>query len=454
MLFEFSLAQLAERLRMQAPERADELECTGVCTDTRRIVPGDLYVALRGERFNGNEFVSDALAAGAVAAITDEEPPVGLEDRCLQVPDTLAVLAELGGWQREAFQGPVVAITGSAGKTSTKQLMAGVLAQAFGTWMTQGNLNNHIGAPLTLLALQPEHEAAVIELGASGRGEIAWTARQVKPQVGIITNAAGAHLEGFGSLQGVIETKGELIDYVAADGCMVLNADDAAFDQWRVRAGDLRVMTFGLDHKADVSAREIELDLMSSRFVLCTPAGEMAVELPLPGRHNIRNALAVAAAATALQMPLQQIARGLGLAQSVKGRMQRLAGLNGLVLLDDSYNANPASLHAAIDVISVAPNAWLVLGDMAELGEDAAAVHADVGRYARDKGVARLVATGPLSRFAVDAFGDTGVWFDNKTAVADYIKHNAPEQTLVLVKGSRSAGMDDVVRALQIVSGE
>lgn len=454
MLFDFTLAAAAERLGIKAPERADELECTGVCTDTRKIRPGDLYVALRGERFNGNEFVSDALAAGAVAAITDEEPPVGLEDRCLQVNDTLTALAELGGWQRDAFKGPVVAITGSAGKTSTKQLMAGVLAQSFNTWMTQGNLNNHIGAPLTLMALQPEHEAAVIELGASGRGEIAWTARQVKPRVGIITNAAGAHLEGFGSLQGVVETKGELIDYVAADGCVVLNADDAAFEQWCTRAGARRILSFGLDNPADVSATELECGLVSSQFNLCFAGARVAVELPLPGRHNVRNALAVAAAALALGMPLEVIAAGLQQAIAVKGRMQRVAGVNGLTLVDDSYNANPASLNAAIDVISLAPNSWLVLGDMAELGEDADKAHADAGLYAREKGITVLVATGPLSRFAAAAFGTSGVWFDNKQAVVEYIKNNAPEQTLVLVKGSRSAGMDDVVRALQVVSGE
>jgi UDP-N-acetylmuramoyl-tripeptide--D-alanyl-D-alanine ligase len=454
MLFEFSLAQLAAVLDVPAPAGAAALICSGVCTDTRKIQPGDLYVALKGEHFNGNEFAVDALAAGAVAALLDEEPPVGLEDRCLQVADALLALGQLSGWQREAFTGPVVAITGSAGKTSTKQLMAGVLAQQFNCWMTQGNLNNHIGAPLTLLALQPEHQAAVIELGASGRGEIGYTAQWVRPKVGIITNAAGAHLEGFGSLQTVVETKGELIDYVDADGCVVLNADDPAFELWCQRAGSRRIVSFGLDHPAAVTARDLRCGLESSHFLLCLDGAEYPVLLPLPGRHNVRNALAVVAAANALGMTIETIVAGLANASAVKGRLQRLPGIKGLTIIDDSYNANPASLQAAIDVISLAPNSWLVMGDMAELGADAAQAHGDAGRYARQQGVSVLVATGPLSRFATEAFGAGSFWFENKKVLAEYIQQHAPEQTLVLVKGSRSAGMDDVVRALQLDSGE
>lgn len=456
MLFEFSLAQLGNRLAVPVDPAVASVQCCGVSTDTRRIKAGDLYVALKGDRFNGNRFVAEALAAGAVAAVIDED--VDLEpqqlNRCLRVNSGLLALGQLAGWQREAFHGPLVAITGSAGKTTTKQLMTSVLAQQFNTWMTQGNLNNHIGAPLTLLALQPCHGAAVVELGASGAGEIGYTAQWAKPQVGIITNAAGAHLEGFGSLQTVIETKGELIDFVADDGCVILNADDAALPQWRQRAGLRRVLTFGIDHPADVRASAIESTLEGSRFTLQLGAEALPVHVHLPGRHNVRNALAVAAAAWSLGMASSLIVAGLENASAVKGRLQPLSGVRGINILDDSYNANPASLHAAIDVISLAPDSWLVLGDMAELGDGAEQAHRDAGLYARQQGVAVLVATGPLSRFAVDAFGSDGHWFATREDVAKYIQQQAPDHALVLVKGSRSAGMDEVVRALQLVSGE
>ncbi|WP_221799226.1 UDP-N-acetylmuramoyl-tripeptide--D-alanyl-D-alanine ligase [Oceanobacter mangrovi] len=463
MLFEFTLSQLAERLGLEAPEL--DARCRGVSTDTRHIQPGDLFVALKGEHFNGNLFAEQALRSGAAAVLLDEAPTEQLSGPWLLFGDTQSegniksaqdAYGELAGWQREAFTGPLVAITGSAGKTTTKQLMASVLAQQFNTWMTQGNLNNHIGAPKTLLALSPVHQAAVVELGASGLGEIAYTAKWVKPRVGIITNAAAAHLEGFGSLQGVVQTKGELIDFVAADGTVVLNADDPAFAQWCERAGDKTVVSFGFADQADVRADDIELAVSGSRFTVSRRGEDwqQPITLAFPGKHNVANALAVFAAALAFGLLPEQIAAGLEAATAVSGRMKSLSGPRGMMLIDDSYNANPASIKAAIDVISLAPCAWLVLGDMAELGAEAGQAHGDIGRYAKQQGIDTLVATGPLSKLTVEAFGDQGYWLPARDDVAAFINQTAPDQTTVLVKGSRSAGMDEVVRLLQRFAGE
>ncbi len=454
MLFDFTLSQVASLLGLAQPSR--DVRCTGISTDTRQIQPGDLYVALRGEHFNGNDFAAPALAAGAVAVLLDEVPGVEPDGPMLVCDDALLAYGLIAGWQRDAFAGPIVAITGSAGKTTTKQLMAKVLEQQFTTWMTPGNLNNHIGVPKTLLALQSEHEAAVVELGASGPGEIRYTACLVKPVVGIITNASAAHLEGFGSLAGVVQTKGELIDCVDAEGIVVLNADDPAFDQWRARAGHKQVITFGLSATADLYAEDLQARVDGSDFTVCCrgQSWSQPVQLAFPGRHNIANALAVFAAALGLGMSPAIVAKGLEAAAPVAGRMKTLVGEGGARIIDDSYNANPASIRAAIDVISLAPCAWLVLGDMAELGEGAEQAHSDMGRYAKQQGVSALVATGPLSRATVTAFGEQGYWLPDRDAVVAFIKQKMPDQATILIKGSRSAGMDQVVRALQLHSGE
>ncbi|MGB1092298.1 MAG: UDP-N-acetylmuramoyl-tripeptide--D-alanyl-D-alanine ligase, partial [Oceanobacter sp.] len=455
MMFDFSLSMLLDRLSeaglspqlLNASSVEFQFSITRICTDTRALKPGDLFLTLKGERFNANDYVAQAIDQGAAVAIVDEMRSdfAELSAPVVLVSDALEALAQIALWQRLAFNGPVVSVTGSAGKTSTKQLMASVLSQAFNTCMTQGNLNNHIGVPLTLLSLTPEHQAAVVELGASGLREIADIARLSLPQVGIITNAAAAHLEGFGSLQGVIETKGELIDFVQDGGFIVLNADDAAFPQWKARAEkrQLEIRTFGLQAGADVRARDIQLDLTRSRFIVELRDADGAVEtaavqLPLAGAHNVLNALAVIAAAEGLKLPLQQIVTGLEKASAVAGRMKAMESLRGQTVIDDSYNANPASFLAAIRVLSASPDSWLVMGDMAELGEGAQTAHQEVGEYARTHGVSTLVATGPLSQLAVEAFGEGGYWFDSQKQLTDFINQEAPEQAVILVKGSRS----------------
>ena len=451
MIVDMSLADVCDALDLPASEGFDSIRFTGISTDTRNIQTGDLYIALKGERFNGNLFARQALSAGAIAAMVDKSVELDeAEGPVIQVESGLKALGILSGWQRDRFNGKVLAVTGSCGKTSVKQLLAHVLGNRFDTWMTQGNLNNHIGVPLTLLALESHHQAAVIEQGASGAGEIAYTGQWVKPDIGIITNASASHLSGFGSLETIVATKGEMIEEVAPEGWVILNSDDPAFDVWMQRAAGRNVKTFGLSENADVRASDIQVAIDSSTFNLHVDSEIRQVNLPLAGVHNIRNALAVAAAALLAGMTLDQVVSGMASAQPVAGRMLAKAGIRDLRLLDDSYNANPASLQAAIDVITVASDSWLVIGDMAELGEEADKAHAQIGQYAKQKGVATLLATGPLAKHAVAAFGESGaVWFKERQALVDYITENAPDGTLVLVKGSRSAGMDQVVRALQ-----
>ncbi len=435
---------------------ADDIICTAVSTDTRTLKPGSLYVPLTGENFNGHHFAEQALSAGAVAMLAEEVVTTDLP--VVRVANTLKALADIAAWHRDQFTGPVVAVTGSAGKTSVKQLTAHVLSMAFNTWMTQGNLNNHIGAPLTLLALQPEHQAAMIELGASGKGEIAYTAQLVKPQVGIITNVAEAHLEGFGSVETICATKGELLDFIADEGTAVLNADDVFFTDWATRVNarnaGVKITTFGFSDKADVRAEHIKTGMLDSQFTLIAEGQSFSVNLPLPGEHNIRNALAVVAATRAVGLSFDQIISGLESAVAVKGRLQKNTGRNGQIILDDSYNANPGSFRAAIDVLAQAENSWLVMGDMAELGADEVSMTAGIGAYAKAKKIKVLTATGRLSKSAVEAFGEGAHWFADKAQLTEFLNNNTGNGDTLLVKGSRSAGMETVVSTLCSLEGE
>ncbi|MEC8444251.1 MAG: UDP-N-acetylmuramoyl-tripeptide--D-alanyl-D-alanine ligase, partial [Pseudomonadota bacterium] len=320
-------------------------DITRVSTDTRTLGPGSLYVPLKGERFDGHAFAEQAKAAGAVAMLAEQ--PLNTESLetsefpVIYVDSTLRALADLAAWHRDQFDGAVVAVTGSAGKTTVKNLMGSVLSQTFNTLITQGNLNNHIGAPLTLLSLEPEHQAAMIELGASGLGEIEYTARLARPQVGILTNVVPAHLEGFGSVDNIARTKGEIIDCTDLNGTVILNVDDVYFPQWQARAGQRRITTFGFSDTADVRAINIEETVSGCRFTCVSPEFTADISLALPGRHNVRNALAVIAAAQALNLSQSAIVTGLESARPVAGRLQACAGRRGETLLNDAYNANP-----------------------------------------------------------------------------------------------------------------
>ena len=422
-----------------------------VSKDTRTLKAGDLYIALTGENFDGHAFVNKAFELQAAAALVEEvQADCALSQ--LKVTDTLLALGQLADFNRQQFSGPVVAVTGSAGKTTVKQLMASVLAQQFNTLVTKGNLNNHIGAPLTLLDINQDHQAAMIELGASAEGEIAYTAQWVKPHIGIITNASAAHIAGFGSLQHIVQTKGELLDFIQPNGTAVLNADDEFFPQWQARAlksFDVEIISFGLSEQAEVRAQNIKCDLAGSSFDLCYQDKEYKVRLSLLGAHNVSNALAVAAAGFALDISAEKIIAGLEAVSSVAGRLQWQKGSKGQKILNDAYNANPASIKAAIQVLKGAATSWLVLGDMAELGANEFAEHEAIGRFARQQGVQHLLATGELSKKTTEAFGDGAHWFATKQELVRYLHNNTQANDVILVKGSRSAGMEEVITGLQ-----
>jgi UDP-N-acetylmuramoyl-tripeptide--D-alanyl-D-alanine ligase len=442
--------------RLQGADRG----FAGVSSDSRTLSAGDLFVALRGPRFNGNEFVGAALAAGAAGALVDAPQPHALAQ--IVVSDTQTALASAGRAWREALAIPVVGVAGSNGKTTAKEMTAAILSQAGSTLATRGNLNNHIGVPLTLLRLEPGHRFAVIEMGANRAGEVAELVKVARPTVGLITNAGAEHLEGFGSLEGVARAEGEMVAGLAADATAVLNADDEFVHLWRGMTA-AREVTFGIATAADFRATDLRTTLgkegFLTRFRLSSPLGRADVTLHVGGRHNVANALGAAAAAAAAGATLAQIVAGLGAMRSVPGRLQLKQAACGAWIIDDSYNANPSSVRAGIEVLaSIEGRRWLVLGDMAELGDFAADAHSQIGAFARERGIERLLATGPLAALAVEGFGTGGQWFpDTEALTRELLRALAPERAQtgeppsavrLLVKGSRVNRLERVVAAL------
>lgn len=427
-----------------------------VSSDSRSIAAGQLFVALTGPRFDGHDYLAEVAAKGAVAALVEREVANAPLPQLL-VADTRLALGQLGALNRQAFSGPLAAVTGSSGKTSVKEMLAAILRAGLDgeVLATRGNLNNDLGAPLTLLELSPAHRAAVIELGANHIGEIAYTVSLTRPQVAIITNAGNAHVGEFGGPEKIVEAKGEIIDGLPRDGVAVLNLDDKAFSVWQQRAAGRQVLSFALnDTSADFRAENLTRDERGCQgFTLQSPAGSARIQLNLLGAHNVANALAACAAAHVLGMPLVAMVKGLENLQPVKGRAVAQLAPNGVRVIDDSYNANPVSMCAAVDILAgFSARTVLVLGDMGELGEWAEQGHRDVGRHAADK-VDALYAVGPLMRFAVDEFGSKGRHFADQASLIDALRAEQAGSTL-LIKGSRSAAMDKVVAALCGVSGE
>ncbi|MBP0946346.1 UDP-N-acetylmuramoyl-tripeptide--D-alanyl-D-alanine ligase [Pseudomonas alliivorans] len=422
----------------------------GVSTDSRAIVPGQLFIALTGPRFDGHEYLDQVAAKGAVGALVESEVP-GSNLPQLVVLDTRKALAQLGAMNRNAFvDRPVAAVTGSSGKTTVKEMLASILRTRGSVLATRGNLNNELGVPLTLLELGAEHAAAVIELGASRVGEIAFTVSLTKPHVVILTNAGTAHVGEFGGPDRIVEAKGEIIEGLDAKGTAVLNLDDKAFPIWRLRAGDRKVLTFALSNvDADLHASELHRDERGCPgFMLHSPSGSAQVQLNLLGTHNVTNALAAAAAACALGVSLDGIVEGLNNVQPVKGRAVPHIASNGMRVIDDTYNANPSSVNAAVDLLTSFPGRTvLVLGDIGELGEWAEQGHHDVGAYAKDK-VSALYAVGPLMTHAVSAFGPHARHFITQAELIEALGAEQDKNTTLLIKGSRSAAMENVVAAL------
>ncbi|MEE4308767.1 UDP-N-acetylmuramoyl-tripeptide--D-alanyl-D-alanine ligase [Pseudomonas alliivorans] len=422
----------------------------GVSTDSRAIVPGQLFIALTGPRFDGHEYLDQVAAKGAVGALVESEVP-GSNLPQLVVLDTRKALAQLGAMNRNAFvDRPVAAVTGSSGKTTVKEMLASILRTRGSVLATRGNLNNELGVPLTLLELGAEHAAAVIELGASRVGEIAFTVSLTKPHVVILTNAGTAHVGEFGGPDRIVEAKGEIIEGLDAKGTAVLNLDDKAFPIWRLRAGDRKVLTFALSNvDADLHASELHRDERGCPgFMLHSPSGSAQIQLNLLGTHNVTNALAAAAAACALGVSLDGIVEGLNNVQPVKGRAVPHIASNGMRVIDDTYNANPSSVNAAVDLLTSFPGRTvLVLGDIGELGEWAEQGHHDVGAYAKDK-VSALYAVGPLMTHAVSAFGPHARHFITQAELIEALGAEQDKNTTLLIKGSRSAAMENVVAAL------
>ena len=439
----FSLDQLAGPL--EAERVGADVRFFSVGTDTRALEPGSLFVALRGPRYDGHDFVEAARNAGAAAALVERGDAAGLP--LLRVADTLAALGRLGHlWRRESGV-PLVAITGSNGKTTVKEMIASILARRGPVLATRGNLNNEIGVPLTLLRLQ-EEAAAVVELGASHPGEIDYLSRMAAPDVAVLINAGRAHLEGFGSIEGVARAKAEILDGLAPGGCFVFNADDPWAPLWSSLGAGRETLSFGIESEADIRGTDAEGgDPFENRFRVATPVGETEIRLPLPGRHNRMNALAAIGAAIALGRGLDEIREGLAAMPRVAGRLQPVAGRDGVHLIDDTYNANPDSVLAALRTLARAPGRrFLALGELAEMGPGGEAFYRELGRAAGELGIDGLFALAEAAP-AAEAFGG-GLVFEDREALVAALERELERGDWVLVKGSRRARMEGVVSAL------
>ncbi len=433
--------------------KGTDVPYTSVSTDTRTLAKGALFVALRGPNFNGNDFVGAALTAGAAGALVDTEQSLSLPQ--IIVADTQAALERAGHAWREQFAIPLIGVAGSNGKTTAKEMTASILGQIGECLATRGNLNNHIGVPLTLLRLDASHRFAVVEMGANRAGEVAHLVRIGRPTVGMITNAGAEHLEGFGSIEGVARAEGEMVAGLDASATAIINADDDFVDLWR-KITSAKVVTFGVRSTADFKANDVRTTIgpegFLTQFTLVCPLGSAVITLHMGGRHNVSNALAAAAAATAAGAGLEQIIAGLGAVRAVAGRLQFKKALSGAWIIDDSYNANPSSMHAGIEVLAELDGArWLVVGDMAELGEFAPAAHAEIGEFARAHGIQRLYAIGELAKRAVDSFGAGAEWFADAQALANALSTalaTSGQSVRLLIKGSRVNRLERVVDAL------
>jgi UDP-N-acetylmuramoyl-tripeptide--D-alanyl-D-alanine ligase len=442
--------KLSELARLVGGElRGEDTEFAGVSIDTRTLKPQELFIALRGPHFDGHDFVAaardqQAAAALVVNSVTNQLPYV-------QVKDTYAALGQLAAAYRQCFNLPLIAVTGSCGKTTTKTLIATILQQQGVALATEGTLNNEIGVPLTLLRLQPQHQYAVIEMGANHPGEIAYITHLAQPSVALITNAAPVHLEGFGDLVGVAKAKGEIYRGLPADGVAIINADDAYADYWQNLADDKKNLRFGLEKPAEISAQNVQLNQKGQpSFTLLTPQGNVFVRLQLLGKHQVMNALAAAAAAHAVGVPLTIIQQGLENTVPVGKRLYQYPGRSQITIMDDSYNANPAATCVALAVLAERPGEKIfVLGDMLELGSMAEHFHAEVGHEARKLGIKALYAYGKLTRIAAQAFGEDGYYFADQQQLITALQKAVRPGMTVLVKGSKAMAMWRVVEALK-----
>ena len=425
-----------------------------VVTDTRKVAPGDLFVALPGARFDGHDFVPVAFEQGAVAALVAEHRAAAISGNLIAAPDSQRALLALATHWRAQFGIPVIVVVGSNGKTTVKEMLASILREHFGAshvLATEGNLNNAIGLPLTLLRLRTVHRTAVIELGMNHRGETAELAAVAQPTLALINNAQREHQEFLHTVGEVAAEHADLIRALPAGGIAIVNADDAFVDIWREavrqRPG-VSGVEFALDHPAAVRAR-FTPSAQGSTLMLSTPAGDATAVLAVPGRHTAANALAATTAALAMGVSLDAAVRGLAAFRAVPGRLAAMRAENGAAIIDDTYNANPDSVRAAVAVLAAAPSPkWLALGDMGELGAEGPAFHREIGTFARTSGIDRLLTSGALAAEAAAAFGAGADHFTTVEALARHVAATAGPDVTVLVKGSRFMQMERVVAAL------
>ncbi|MBF7979346.1 MULTISPECIES: UDP-N-acetylmuramoyl-tripeptide--D-alanyl-D-alanine ligase [Rahnella] len=444
-----SLQTLADALNAELVGADTQID--SVTTDTRQITSGCLFVALKGEKFDAHDFAADAVKAGAGALLVSKRLPVEVPQ--LVVADTRIALGQLGGWVRQQVPARVVGLTGSSGKTSVKEMTAAILRECGNVLYTAGNFNNDIGVPLTLLRLTAEHDFAVIEMGANHPGEIGYTTALARPETALINNLSAAHLEGFGSLAGVARAKGEIFEGLPENGIAVINAESNDWPNWQHKLTGKTVWQFSSaqNEGIDFNATDVRLSPLNTAFTLHSPKGSIDVSLPVPGRHNIANALAAAALALSVGASLENVRAGLNTLQSVKGRLFPIALSEGKTLLDDSYNANVGSMTAAAQVLSEMPGyRVMAVGDMAELGAESESCHRQVGEAIRAAGIDKVFSIGHDSRIISDASG-CGEHLEDKAALTARLTSLLSEHAVitVLIKGSRSAAMEQVVRALQ-----
>lgn len=422
----------------------DDGVATGLSTDTRNLQNGDLFVALIGENYDPHDFIEASQASIASAVLVSRQLTTPRSQ--IVVDDTYAALQDLASTWRNKFTFPVIGITGSNGKTSVKELIKQILETQGNVLATTGNLNNHIGVPLTLSCLNDSHHYAVIEMGANHIGEIATLTNIAKPDIGVVTNIGPAHLEGFGSIEGVARAKSELYQNLNPQGIAVVNVDEIYKNLWKESIGDRMQITFGLEQHADVSCKKINTEYIE----INTPLGMSRVKLQALGQHTLYNVCAATAVCLGLGIDLEDIKSGLEAAKPVPGRLVRLTGLREAQIWDDTYNANPASLFAALEVqAQEAGEHWLVLGEMGELGEESIELHKKAGEMAKKHGIARLFGLGELTKFAVDAFGKGAEHYSTHKQIIEVLQNDIYEDVCVLVKGSRAMQMEKVVEGIR-----
>lgn len=438
-----TLTEIAEALALPIPPQ--DININAVTTDSRTLQAGDLFVALHGENFDGHNFVEQAVAAGAAAVLVDRE--VQADVPVLQVADTLRAYAQIAAVYRSKFSIPIAAVTGSCGKTTVKNMLTSILSQAGKVLAPEGSFNNEVGVPYTILKLRPDHDFAVFELGAKKKGDIEYLMQIVKPDVALINNAAPAHLETFGDVDGIAKVKGEI--YEQLQGTAALNVDDVYAPYWLSIIKDHPVITFGLESKADITCAFIIEEHNQIRFDLVTDIGQATVTMQVLGTHNVMNALAATALARGLKISLPHIKAGLEAFAPTTRRMQVKPGKHGARVIDDSYNANPVAMRKAIEVLAKQQGRKImVVADMLEMGHDAVNLHAELGKQIREAQIDKLYAYGDLARHTANAYGDEGAFFTDKDQLTNALLKTMDKDTVVLVKGSNGMHLEEVINVI------